>query len=448
MVSFLILILCFTIVLTAAERDARAPRPVPNGRILAVGPLESEFARLEAEIPGFAGWHFDADGKTVVSLKDLGRKDEAFARIAPLAEAQRDHRAGGRIATEGVEFLHEAREARYSFLELAAFRHALTRNYDERIMRVDVDEVRNVLALGVAEPGDVGDVLAHVARLGIPAGGVIVEVTGRPKSRVDLSEYHRPMRGGSMFIFRTRDWSLAVCTLGINGVYYGSSSNAGFLTASHCSQYPWSYAGNPAYQNTLSQVVATEYDDPDYFLNSWEPNCPIVTELTTDGFPGYAGCRWSDAAFYRYTNAARPSAWGGPTIHTTQYNPATGVSTAITGSLPVTGDGYAVVGTYVHKMGSVTGETDGWVGVPTKPTSVTGTCVNVLSQPDPRDPLMLLLCQDGTNLPVDGGDSGAPVYRKYPTYVQWIGIFHSNDVQYSYHSPAWNVRRELPNFSY
>lgn len=412
------------------------PRPVPNGRMLAVGPLEAEFAKLEATVPGFAGWHIDADGRAVVSLKDVQRREEAFARLAPFVEARRDSRGRG-AAANPLQF--EARQANYSFLELAAFRNALYGRFPGGIRRVDVDEVRNVLALGVHEAADVVRVRAAVARLGIPANAVSVEVVPPVQPRVTLSDRHRPIRGGSQFVFRTGNNVLSSCTVGMNGVYFNSSSYAGFVTASHCTQSSWTYTGNSAGQPTTAQadLVAAEYDDPDYTFAI----CPGVTP--ENGYAAAIGCRWSDSAFYRYLEPVRSTAWGGATIHTTEYASYAQVgSIVINGSLPVTGDAPAsVVGTILYKMGAATGATYG---------QVTQTCSDQWGAPPPLDPTkgVFLLCQDGSDLYNESGDSGGPVYRKFDTYAQWAGILWGADSHTTWHSPAWNVRQDLPNFSY
>lgn len=435
--SLLFAMLLLTSAVTASDvaSSDSAPRPVPNGRVLTIGPLEADFARLEASIPGFAGWHFDADGTAVISLKHAQGREEAFARVASLIEARGDERRGIAVNAPGR---YEAREARYSFLELAAYRAALYRHFPGGIRRVDVDEVRNVLALGLENADDVERIRASVRKAGIPAAAVRIDVVQPLRLRTSLQDYHRPLRGGSQFVFRGPNNVLSACTLGINGMYYGSSSYAGFVTASHCSQYPYQYTGNAAGQPTTgsADLVADEYDDPGPVAHM-QGVCP-VTVARSGGYPNTDGCRWSDSSFYRYRDSVRTAAWGGATIHTTSYSEyAQAGSVSITGSLPVTGDApSSVVGTVLHKMGGSTGWTYG---------AVTQTCVDQFSQ----DYTVLFLCQDGSDLYNEGGDSGAPVYRKFDTYVQWAGILWSAVPEHdTWHSPAWNVRQDLPNFSY
>jgi hypothetical protein len=437
--SLLLVTLLCAAGVAAAERSPREPRPVPNGRILTRGPVEADFAELERRIPGFAGWHLDAAGNAVVTLKDRARSEEAIAEIASRVE---EFRAHGMAANATPRF--EVREARYSFLQLAAFRHALYRRFPAGITAVDVDEVRNVLSLGVGDGADMQRVAAAVAELGIPADAVALRVAGRAVARTHIFEYHRPLRGGSQFTFRAGpNNTLSVCTLGVNGVEFNSSSYAGFVSASHCTQYPWGYSGNSAGQNSMAtaDLVATEYDDPEVFTNAADSNCPVdPTNTLTWGFA--AGCRWSDTAFYRYLDSARTAAWGGATIHTTSYSSATTAYTVISGSKTVSGDASTVVGTAVSKIGATTGTTQGYV---------TATCIDEWGVNDANGKMVLLLCQDGSDLDNNSGDSGGPVYRDYSTYVTWAGILWGQEQSspfYTLHSPAWAVRLDLPNFSY
>jgi hypothetical protein len=430
-------LLC-TATVAAAERAAREPRPVPNGRILTRGPVEADFAELERQIPGFAGWHLDAAGNAVVTLKDRARSEEAIAAIASRVEEHRDH-AVAAAATPRFE----VREARYSFLELAAFRDAMYRGYPGGITSVDVDEVRNVLSLGVGDGSDVERVTAALTQLGIPADALSIRVAKRAAARAHVFEYHRPLRGGSQITFRAGpNNTLSVCTLGINGVEFNSSSYAGFITASHCTQYPWGYTGNSAGQNSLAtaDLVATEYDDPQVFTNADNTNCIVDPNSLTWQFA--AGCRWSDTAFYRYLDSARSAAWGGSTIHATSFSNASMAYTLISGSQSVTGDASYVVGTAISKIGASTGTTQG---------SVTATCLDEYGEPDAGGKLVLLICQDGSDLYNENGDSGGPVYRDYYSYVTWAGILWGQQTSwpfYTLHSPAWAVRFDLPNFSY
>ncbi|HKO54500.1 MAG TPA: hypothetical protein VJ276_01400 [Thermoanaerobaculia bacterium] len=437
--SLLLVTLLCAAGLAAADPGAREPRPVPNGRILTRGPVEADFAELERRIPGFAGWHLDAAGNAVVTLKDRARSEEAIAEIASRVEESRAH---GIAANATPRF--EVRDARYSFLQLAAFRAALYRDFPGDITSVDVDEVHNVLSLGVGDGADMQRVAAAVAAMGIPADAVSIRVAKRAVARTHIFEYHRPLRGGSQFTFRAGpNNTLSVCTLGVNGVEFNSSSYAGFVTASHCTQYPWGYTGNSAGQNSMAtaDLVATEYDDPEVFTHADYDSCPVdPTNTLTWGFA--AGCRWSDAAFYRYLDSARTAAWGGATIHTTSFSNASMAYTVISGSKTVTGDASTVVGTAVDKIGATTGTTQG---------SVTATCIDEWGMNDANGKLVLLLCQDGSDLYNNNGDSGGPVYRDYSTYMTWAGILWGQEQSWPYytlHSPAWAVRLDLPNFSY
>lgn len=423
-VSVLIAVLLFPVV-QASAAPGTAARPVPAGRMLSQGPLEKDFAELEANIPGFAGWYLDKEGTAIVSLKDVGRRDEALAHVGRILDARRAKTGEPRAKLE-------VREAKYSFLELAAFRDAVKQNFPAGVQRVDVNEVRNVLALGVAAPEDLGRVRAAVAKLGVPPDAVTVDIVERPTSRLNLWDYQRPLRGGNSLVYK----SSGHCTIGVNG-YYGSSSNVGFITASHCTSVPWSYSGNTAYQHSwMYYAMAVEYEDPDPMAHALNPYCP---NPAGGGWPANMVCRWSDSAFYYYTDS---SANGGANIQSTTYvDGGSAGSVEINGYLPVTGDApYSVSGTLVNKMGA----TSGWTN-----STVVETCVDTWQQFDtPYGEPVFLLCQDTSGLFAEPGDSGAPVYRKFSTYTQWVGILWGEDNWVTYHSPSWNVRQDLSGFSY
>jgi hypothetical protein len=280
-----------------------------------------------------------------------------------------------------------------------------------------------------------------VAALGIPTDAVKIEAVSPVQNRVSLADRHRPLRGGSGISHNDNDGWPGYCTLGINGIYNNTTGNAGFLTASHCTQRAWQHTANMVGQPTShwTDHIAQEYADPYSFTGGY---CPIPYPHAP-GWDAFEGCRWSDAAFYRYLPSVRSVAWGGPTIHTTTYRDhGMPGSVIINGYLPVVRDApYPVAGTFVNKMGAATGWTDGYVRF---------TCVNEQNKAGDQPPV-LLLCQDAADLLIGSGDSGGPVYAKYSTYTEWIGILWGDryDVtQNTYYSPAWNVRREFPGFSY
>jgi hypothetical protein len=173
-------------------------------------------------------------------------------------------------------------------------------------------------------------------------------------------------------------------------------------TAGHCSEFlgsnnfteyhqPWPY-GNE---------VAMEYEDPPFFYNWDEQDCPIK-EL----------CRWSDFLIAKY-NAGVEAEVG--LIARTYYAGRSSGSLVIRNwpsHFYVRGVhwGSPALGTRLEKMGQVTGWTYGWV---------VDACDDVKRPND--GPLML--CQDWVDAGADRGDSGAPVFRWY-----WNGQLYGDDV--------------------
>lgn len=132
----------FLLVLAATSMAAPPENP------LYFGPHEKDFAAIERDVPGFAGWYFDGDGNVVVRMKDIARASEATERVGRAIDAHpRSRRAKavhGRPAMIG-------KPARYAFSELAEFRAAITANLPDDVHVIDLDEVENVVALSVSK---------------------------------------------------------------------------------------------------------------------------------------------------------------------------------------------------------------------------------------------------------------------------------------------------------
>jgi len=241
---------------------AAADPPIPAGRVLYHGPLEKQFSEIEREVPGFAGWYLDDEGTAVVRLKDTSRQHEAIDRVSRILGARAQAARGrGRDATRKGRPQIVARAALYSFLELAAFRDAISRDLPDGVNLIDGNEVQNVLTLGVDSEADFGRVRAAAARAGIPADALRVEVTDRVKKRVTLSHYQRPLYGGNGFTLFDGGY-LAACTIGVNGYLSLPRAPEGFITASHCSATTWAQDGTIAYQPTPYTQAGTEFRDP------------------------------------------------------------------------------------------------------------------------------------------------------------------------------------------
>ena len=415
-----------------------AGRPVPAGRVLYDGPLEKQFSEIESEVPGFAGWYFDREGKAVVRLKHENHREAAMERVGRILDARAQAGRGRGAKGKGRPAM-SARPALYSFLELAAFREAFTSVLPLGVNHIDVDEEDNVLGVGVEDETRIGDARAAAARAGIPGNALRVEVVGKIRSLASLSDTHRPVRGGMAFNFASVAHQVywGQCSVGVNGYLSGMP---GFMTASHCTAQTWGYDGATAYQVAIDEQVAVEWEDPSTFpgthqgvCDNGEPGrdcCPANPQGTS--------CRYSDAAFYAY-NYPSAELHGGATIARTDFTQTP--STTVIGSMPVLGNFYApATGEALDKIGRTTGWTWG---------TVDDTCVRTAHPAQaPGGGLVLLLCQVTTDIDVAPGDSGGPVFKWFDyDHVEWAGIVWGETSQATYHSPAEGVEIDLPAFS-
>lgn len=420
-----------------------ADRPVPAGRVLYDGLLEKQFSEIESEVPGFAGWYFDHDGNAVVRLKHEQHRDAAIERVARILDA-RAQAGRGRSAKRRGRPAMSARPALYSFLELAAFRDAVTRVLPAGVNRIDVDEKENVVSLGVEDESFVAGAWRDAARAGIPGNALRVDVVGKIRNRGSLSDRHRPIRGGMGFSFSSYVHGVysGVCSIGVNGYFNGAP---GFVTASHCTARAWTYDGATAYQGSDEQI-GTEWEDPATFAGTYQGICPdgVEGKHCCPANPVGARCRYSDAAFYSYWSpysiySPPPVLHGGATIARTDWTQSP--STTVIGSMPVLGTLYATpTGEALDKIGMTTGWTWG---------QVLRTCVRTVSQhAAPNGAVVLLLCQNTTNIDIASGDSGAPVFKWFgDDHVEWAGIVWGDDSHETYHSPAEGVEIDIPGFS-
>jgi hypothetical protein len=433
------LVAAFVVIAGSGLADLPAAgQPVPAGRVLYDGVLEKQFSDIESEVPGFAGWYFANDGNAVVRVKHEHQREAAMERVGRILDARAQAGRGRSAARKGRPAI-SARPALYSFLELAAFRDAITRDLPTGVNRIDVDEEDNVLSLGVEDESYIAGARAGAARAGIPGNALRIDVVGKIRSRASLSDTHRPLRGGMAFGFSNLTYGVywGECSIGVNG-YLGGIP--GFITASHCTGRTWSYDGAAAYQMALDENVGYEWEDPPPFPGTYPGVCAngLPGKHCCPSNPSGTSCRYSDTAFYAY-NYPSAEFHGGATIARTDRTQSP--STTVIGSMPVLGTFYApATGEWLDKIGKTTGWTTG---------QVRDTCVRRAHQSaGPNGGLVILLCQQTTNIEVAAGDSGAPVFKWFGNeHVEWAGIIWGEDSQDTYHSPAEGVEMDIPAFS-
>jgi len=349
--------------------------------------FDDELHDIALQVPGFAGLYLDNEGALVI----LGA---GVSDTASMVNAVRSVTSSSGLDLTSPSKTQSAvfRSVSHDFRSLVEWKRLLREHaWTSGIVFVDIDEVGNVLRVGVENADVQQRVRAQLISLGVPAQGLVVDVSGRAVPEADLTDKFRPIPAG---VLSTS--AFGGCTVGFN---VSTEIGLGYVLSSHCG---WRFGnlqdGTVFSQNSgPSNVVGIEAADPEL-----DP-CSQAA----------AGCRYSDAAFIVYDSAslgehgliARTLWLGSKTINTS--HPRFTINTPSYAFLPV--------GATVNKMGQTTGWTQG---------TVLSSCIDVewtvRSQGAPLT--TYLLCQFGANYGSDGGDSGAPVFS-------WNGSSASVDLR-------------------
>lgn len=389
------------------EEIAPPPPPPPVPRT-----LDDLFLDIARQVPEFGGLYLEQERLRVV-LTEPSASVLAVARRAI-------ERVFGRERFDLAQA--EAISGRYSFRSLAAWRTGLERLLERgEITRLDVDERRNRLLIGLADAADQERIAAVLLRRGVPAEAVGFVV--RPPLRLNadpltnaLREHRRPLVGGLLI-----ETPGSGCTLGFLAERYGT---LGLVTASHCI-------------DPMGQVTgAVVYQDGHDFETPGAPQSlddPIGFELVDPPFGCGGTCRSSDAAFVALDEdeTLRLGRIAGSPGHPP---PAT-----FYGSYRIAGKANALCGETVRRVGVITGELAG---------EVTGTCVGVLADTSGEigaPPVTTVGCQTVYAAPSPNGDSGAPVFRRRTTGVDvdLVGLHWGSHDEEAVYSPIENIEWSL-----
>ncbi len=348
-----------------------------------IRPEEAAFAELARRSPASAGFYLDREGQLVVVVRDEGEDLSARSAIGDMLSTGRirDPRVnGGNIRIQ---------RGQYTFNQLAIWRDLIFENVfgaDRGITSLDLTEASNRITIGLARATASGTravLPSRLAALGIDSNAVVY----RSFSPEDVS---------ADSISWPADWDVLVgginiqsareeggCTLGIIA---DSGTTRGLVTVSHCSEETWDLDSGPMYQPFIESGDrrATERNDPPGFSYLCYPFT----------------CRHSDASFYSLDSGT--SSYRGLIARTTSYATAgNGVGSRVVDSnqphlfVEAVDDNQLYAGMYVHKIGMTTGWTQG---------QVTGTCV------DESESYGITLCTYESDMLVDEGDSGSPVF--------------------------------------
>lgn len=407
---------------------------------------ESEFRAISKVIPEFAGFYFDDAGRLVVQLTDPGK----VAAVSPLLRQFTSQRViDQRRNLYGAQAPIVTRGATYSFDQLRSWRDAVVAAADRipAISQIDLDEVRNRVAIGVRRGSDQAAVLNSLNQLMIPTNAVVLEeveqildvgtTTGSPSRMVSLApgdsltSYNSVVKGGMFIMYqRLACWPTNCapgsiqpgpkgCTFGL-GVRYLFPSENGFLTASHCSENPGPPGVATVYHQNLiagaANVIGYEFDDPPFTSCAGGHSCKNSDALFAL-WDGAATARSSFAKIARTTFVGTPygslSALGSVAID--QANP----------EFTVTGEtGSPAVGEAADKMGPF----DGWTGGP-----ITKTCVTHIVFIKTFNPPTEYrnLCQVEASYNRAPSESGAPVFKFLGTNNVLLMGLHTGATQYN-----------------
>jgi hypothetical protein len=359
-------------------------------------------------VPGFGGFFIDVQGSPTVYLRDPSLRGRAEQALAPYLRVQGF--GPGRLKVLKGDYDWAQLEGWFT----GASAEALA---VPGAVFVDADEASNRVRIGV-EPGTGGRVRAALAKLRMPDAAMIVEerapVTyaaaqgprpkAKPGSGPSLQGQVRPIIGGVQINFPG-----FLCSLGFN------VTNS-FVTASHCTNTQGGTENTPYWQptSTVSPTqIATEAADPQY-------------SGTLQGCPSGRVCRLSDASRAAYANGTSF------TIGRIARTNRPGRSLTIVGDFRITGEGSAVVGNVVNKVGRTTGWSQG---------GVTSTCVNT----NVSGSNITQLCQTWVSASVGSGDSGSPVFAIVSgNDVRLVGILWGGSGSRTFiYSPLNQVEQEL-----
>lgn len=380
---------CLTVA-SACSENAQTPRdPTEPAGSWQSGPvqaqprsIEDDFASVERDVPGFAGFYINDDGVLVARLKDMSQAANARARLRPLALAYSGTEA--RAPTDEVIELG----AQYTFSELRQWRDVARQLLGiSGVVGLDADERRNRVWIGVASGSMRADLLSRAHELGIPLAALVVEESAPVPPLATLRDSIRPLPGGMKIDPDAVTW----CTQTVNG--FDPSYGFGFFSCSHCTGLLGSVDGTKVYQpnDVTGEYIGLEVRDAPLFTGS---PCPAGRR-----------CGWADVAYFQHTHSGigEFGAIAQPTEVCTANCSDNETALTISTTNPrwyVWSDymGSIAVGIGLQKVGARTGWTSGLV---------TNSCYD-WNDPDSD---ITRLCQVRTNGISDGGDSGSPVFR-------------------------------------
>ncbi len=388
--------------------------------------------------PGFGGVYLDEAGRPNIFLKDPSDQAAAMKVLDEMTVADP---ARGRyrtsLARKDRAALNSAlivHQADYDLLELNVHYEKL-KNFSTGfgVVSVSLDEGDNRLSVAFETEAERSAVEASLGGLDIPADMILFDQAEPVQDMLELDDRVRPVAGG---LRGQRENHTGACTIGYT-TFGGPQDVAGFVTASHCTQTMGQVDGENWYQksnSTSNDKVGEELVDPPFLTRaqSGDTNCPNI--------PSTLACRYSDAAFVKFTISGNSNRRMDRIIPTTGKKTgepgSTTISTTNSSNWLVGGDVvyYAIENDVVDKIGFVSGWTYGEVkatGVEPR-ESQTNHLFRILDA-DKVEGMYLERGDSGSMVFYDPGNGDAILY----------GVLFQGNEQINYYSPIRHVEDEL-----
>lgn len=385
--------------------------------------VDEQFVSVAQSSPGFAGLHYADDGAlivnaapesglsaqaksdfTVTEKRKTKLVDEVVARFGPEilthGYASRDKKEKFKLSLGQLKKTVKVQAVAYDYDTLNTwFTATLDLLAHDGVVSHDLDEVENRIVFGVDDPGVAAEVKGELERLGVPQGAAHFKQAvllskgfeGRKgessapqlqAQALTVQSQHSVIRGGIQF--ESID---SLCTIGLvvrrNGV-------RGFVTNAHCT---------PGYGSVATGVRSYMYQAEvpfDIPFNGIGKETVDPAFRRTSRCPSGMLCRLSDSAFFE--SFKNRSAALGEIVETRSG------SLSVENYRPLRREvarSSIYANLVVHKTGRTSGTTSG---------KVTSTCTNFkLNEREAVE------CDVQTTLRMEGGDSGAPVWRRAVT---------------------------------
>jgi hypothetical protein len=355
--------------------------------------IDDMFEDVARREPTFGGLYFDK-GRLHVVLTDVGRDPEI------VRTAIRGVFADARFSRAPIQ----VEPGRYSYSQLGAWGRQLPRAFGvPGVISIDVDEVRNRLAIGIRSDSVRSGVVGILAAAGVPTDALVFDLREPIHFADDLGGEVREIVGGvHIDLPAAGNW----CTLGLNVSY---SSQASFMTNGHCSTtFGSSNDGTPfwqAFRSVSADSVGSEGTEAALFASDHDARCPSSSAI----------CKYSDADFIPYRSGMVSSQAMGyfarPTTRT-RFDSNLVISSG-TPTIPIDSkELFPFSGDTVDKVGARTG----WTYGPVTSTCSTEAVTNGLST-------YYFVCVHEANMGLGPGDSGSGVFvfESGTGYGTWAG---------------------------